>query len=88
MLGNWSTSPRLRPALTINSFDWKPVGTYLWELRGVSSNIQPHYKDYSPAVTVGVAVRLLAQALDDVGDGRAGSARGRKGGIISKIARE
>ena len=25
--GNWSTSPRLRPALTMSSLDWKPVGT-------------------------------------------------------------
>jgi len=30
MVGNWSTSPRLRPALTMSSLDWKPVGMYLF----------------------------------------------------------
>lgn len=29
MVGNWSTSPRLSPALTMSSLDWKPVGMYL-----------------------------------------------------------
>lgn len=60
-----------------------PVGVKRRKLRS-----QSHQRGHSPTVAVGVAVRLLAQALDDVGDGRTRSKGESEGERVSEVACE